>query len=62
MSFLRFSLLSISIACLFTGCSDGESVVVVEERSEAEIQKEMEDYDKQQAADAANYEKQNSGN
>jgi hypothetical protein len=36
--------------------------VVVDQRPEAEVQKELEDYDKQQAAEALEYEKQNKGN
>ena len=62
MSVCRFSLLWLSLTACFVGCTGRESSVVVEQRSEAEVQKEMEDYDKQQAADAANYEKQNKGN
>lgn len=62
MMLLRFLLLPLSLALLFSGCSGPETSVVVDQRPEAEVQKELEDYDKQQAADALEYERQNKGN
>jgi hypothetical protein len=62
MSLFRRPIVPLFLACLFSGCSGQEAAVVVDQRPEAEIQKEMEDYDKQQAADALEYEKQNKSN
>ena len=55
----RFSFLFLLVVVSLAGCSDPAPVVITDERSQAEIDQEMADYDKQMAADAASYEKQN---
>ena len=49
--FFALSLPFLSVA--FIGCGSEGNTVIVDDRSEAEVQQEMEDYDKQMEQDAS---------
>ncbi|WP_372716559.1 hypothetical protein [Novipirellula sp.] len=58
--FLFCFFLFLPLAAVF-GCSDGQPALIVDDRSEEVKQQELDDYDKQMAEDAKNYEKQQKG-